>query len=218
MTALERMPLIDKRHPDLDRILADIPNLGDEALIDGLMFWIGVSAVCVRITSAYVAELEKRGADLSKVNPILMQYYRLVARGTLLPEMVEKFHSRLNILTKSRTYSIEDQRKLLADDCRLPVVVPGADEASEHLMIALDKLTPQQIKQVFGDVGIRSPAGQLVWIRDKSKPRTGAKISVVFDETENHDLEREAKRRKMTPTALIRDMLIANGIIKRKKS
>lgn len=211
------MNLPDKRHPDLEKIVMSIPSLSNDELLEGLLFWLGVSAICVTITAAYVAECERRGVDLSKVNTLLLQYYRLVARGTLLPEMVEKFHNRLRILSKAKVYSLDDQRRLIDSNCTLPVVVPGAEEPTEHTMVSLDKLDSQQVKQVFGEVGLRSPESQLVWIRDCSKPKSARRTVVLsFSEMEDRQILKHAKRSKMTPSAFIRDMLIANGIIKEK--
>lgn len=99
--------------------------------------------------------MEEAGDDLSAIPSGIISTLRRIHANTMLPEVAIRYGGIL----KSRIGSLPLplQRELIRDDATVEVAMPGGDT----VLIHPQRLTPGQIRQVFGDGYIRERAEQL---------------------------------------------------------
>lgn len=126
-------------------------------------------------------ELERRGEDLRDLRVGLAKWLPQIAAGTVRPELVIELSGRPQILKLLGSMPMTEQNRI-ASGTAVPVHVPGE---SEPVSVPLDRLTTRQVRQVFSDAGIRSPAEQRAFIAQERTKRITKKpvrsATVSFD-------------------------------------
>ena len=167
--------------------VGDLKRQSTTSLRDLLVEQMSLTAGHLLRLSWIIRVLEERGEDLSDLRLSILPYLRLIAYGQILPEVVVRFAAYPLLLGKVSTLAEPDQRRLAnGENVRLvvPIVAattsPTEQQQSQqqqqlytHRMVDPTKLTGEQIRQVFGKVGLRSDAEQISILDTKrANPKT----------------------------------------------
>jgi hypothetical protein len=153
----------------IDFATASVAELREE-LVRQMSF---TAAHLVRLATI-VAELERRGEDLSDLRIGMMRYLRLIALGQLVPEVVIRFADSPLLLNKILTLPLSDQARLAQGE---PVkMIVYRDGKLDHLMVDPLKLVSDQVRMVFGPGVIKDEAAQILWLEQQNmRQNAGAK-------------------------------------------
>lgn len=135
------------------------------ALRDMLLRAIGSEVEHVVRISTLVRRLEEMGESLEDFPcSTLLPWYRRVAYGQLMPEVLVQFGQHKALARRTMGLSIPEQRLIV---CNGPIKVmePGGDSRQ---VPAFD-LSPRELKQVFDRDHLRTEAEQMAWIRDQQR-------------------------------------------------
>ena len=135
----------------------------------------------LRRMAAIVRVLEERGEDLRELRVGLVVYLRRIAYGQLLPEVVVRYAESPAVLRRISELALPDQRRLLADERPIELLVPTATGGTEIVRVSPARLTRAQIGQVFDGAKIRTPGEQAAIVgagADASPTRRRAKVRV----------------------------------------
>ena len=128
--------------------------------------------------AAVVAELERRGEDLSDLRIGMLHHLRRIAAGQVLPEIVVRFANAPGLLAKIGAMPIPDQQRLI-DGESIKLLVNSPDGGVGHLMVDPMKLTRQQVTQIFARDHIRDEQEQrLVLAAQRNKNSQRPKTAV----------------------------------------
>lgn len=133
--------------------------VSSEELRGRLASLLGRSADDLREMAAIVAELERRGEDLSALRLGLVDHLRRIAAGQLLPEVLVKFAGFPALLRIATHLPLLDQGKLISGE-PLQLAVWRGDRVEWRKVDPL-ALTGPQIGQVFQRDRIRTEAEQV---------------------------------------------------------
>lgn len=103
-----------------------------------------------------------------------LPYFRQMAYGTVLPELVVNVGSRSRLLAIAAALPPPDQQSI-ADNQPVKVMETSGD----FRMVPVMDLTSKQISQVFGDRGIRNEAEQAQYLSDLRK---GQDLGTIEDQ------------------------------------
>ncbi len=115
---------------------------------------IGDSVSAIREAARILALMEAAGDDLRDVPRHMLSMLRRITAGQILPEVAVRMAGRLRACVSS--LPIVDQRRLIEPDATVPLALPGDDS----MVVSIHRLTPGQLRQVFGDGYIREVAEQ----------------------------------------------------------
>lgn len=120
----------------------------------------------VQRAAAILRAMEEAGDELDGIPAHLLNLLRRINSNLMLPEVAVQLSGTLR--AKVALLPIAEQRRILKPDCTLAVVLPNGDTAA----ISPQRMTPAQIRQVFGDGYIRERAEQMaVGIKPPAKKR-----------------------------------------------
>jgi hypothetical protein len=128
---------------------------------------LGVTAENLVKLAAVVHELESRGEDISQLRLSILPSLRAIAGGKMLPEVVVKYAGRPTLLKHIEAIPIAQQKNLLERETVFVVTTDDKNNFSEE-EVRLAFLNQNQIRQVFSEDSLRSPAEQRAFIRSKS--------------------------------------------------
>jgi hypothetical protein len=128
-----------------------------------LRLHIGNSVEAVKQASIVYAVMENAGDDITQVPLQLRNMLRRINSDHLIPEVVTNLCGRLR--QKTVQLSLEDQQHIL-NNGTIPYL-PAVDAQLIH--IEAQRLTPDQINQVFGDGHIRNIEEQRAFILHRPK-------------------------------------------------
>lgn len=132
-----------------------------------------ITAKALIEVAAIVRILEDRGEDLSSLKLGMIDWFRKIAHGQVLPEVFERYRLRPRLLESVASLPIPDQERLSADDAAIPVLTFAGEELSQRQVDPLE-LTPQEMKQVFTRGRLRSLSEQRGWLNDQTRKRRSA--------------------------------------------
>jgi len=121
---------------------------------------IGDSLAAIRRAAQILGIMEKAGDDLSTVPMHMLRMLRRINAEQLLPDVAVKLSGMLR--QKVALLPLPEQHRMLDPETTLDVLLPDGEIGR----IAPQRLTPQQVKQVFGDGFIRTPVEQRASWRD----------------------------------------------------
>jgi hypothetical protein len=141
---------------------------------------IGDSVSAIQKAAAILRQMEEAKDDLSAVPSHLLNLLRRINGNLMLPEVAVQLSGTLR--AKVALLPLAEQRLILDPECRLDVVLANGDTAA----ISPQRMTPAQIKQVFGDGYIRQRAEQMAvglqpQRRAKGRPAGSTRIHVDKD-------------------------------------
>lgn len=136
--------------------------------------------------SAIVRRLEVLGVDVLGLSFPNIDYFRKIAFGQLDANLFVEFSALPSLLQKISRLPIPDQTKI-AKGQHLKVMLDGGD----HIMVAPNDMTRNQINQVFGKSGIRNDAQQAAWLAE-------FKIKQAYRSTPKPEIAIDRKRRGIT--------------------
>lgn len=113
--------------------------------------------------SAIVVELERRGEDLSGLGSAMRKHLRLVATGSLLPEILVNYASRETILNQLAAMPIHEQKKIL-NDPTVTLMIGGEPKQMKLLAIPYGA-----VDQLFDSGRIRDNEEQAAFIQSRGK-------------------------------------------------
>lgn len=125
-----------------------------EARLAALRESLTDSVEAMRRAAAILVEMERNKDDLAEVPAHLLRMLRQINANTLLPEVAGRLQGTLRI--QASRLPIALQEKIIDPDFRVEVLMPDGEVA----MLAPQRLTLGQIRQVFGDGFIRTPMEQ----------------------------------------------------------
>ena len=162
---------VAKRNPLPLDVAAQIETMTTAELKEELANGLRVTAASLLKIALVVRELEKRGESLSALRLGVMPYLRLIAAGTLLPEIVVRFAGQPSLIQRLAKLPIAEQRPLASGD---PVKILQRLCGDSYTLVSKDPiaLTPTEAKQVFADNHVRQEDEQRDFIKGASK-KTG---------------------------------------------
>jgi hypothetical protein len=147
--------------------------LSTEELRAELSRSLEVTAAQLVHLAAIVAELERRGENLSDLRLGLLGYLRRINAGQVLPELVVRFQGRPAALQTASLLPIGDQQRLVASE-PLELVVPGSSgQTWDTRLVDPLWLDTHQFRQLAGPAGLRSVPEQIVLLEGRGRPTEG---------------------------------------------
>lgn len=164
------MTAIAKREKDK----TDLAALPTDALRAELAQQMTVTAQHLQRLASIVAELERRGEDLSELKVGMLGYLRRIAAGQLHPDAVVRYLDYPMLLNRVATLPVTDQERLATGE---PIkLVVWREGKTETRMMDPIKLTRDQVSQVFGPGAIRDEVGQIAVLESRfARPEQHAK-------------------------------------------
>jgi len=156
-----------------------------------------------------VRTLEERGEDLEDLKIGLLNYLRLIAYDQLAPEVVVRFGGSPLTLRMVASLPLPDQRSL-ASGGSVTLVVKRPDGVFDKRLADPAKLTPGQLRQIFGRNQLRTEQEQILLLEDRREPKTKEKAK-------NQTISPDKKRggvvvgRKFIPTGKVLEALADLG-------
>lgn len=126
---------------------------------------LGLTAQRLRQVASLIAELERRGEDLSELRITMLAHLRAIAAGTLLPEAVERYARRPTVLRRVMEMPISEQQRLLELASVEVLNVNGTVKSLPPLAVPHN-----QVGQVFGECGVRSVEEQRAVLVKRKMP------------------------------------------------
>lgn len=126
---------------------------------------IGDSMENIRRAAEILSAMEQAGDDLSDIPAHLLRMLRRINTQQLLPEVMVRLSGTLR--QKVASLPLPEQRRMIEPDCLLEVLLPDGHVA----MLAPQRFTPDQVRQVFGDGFIRTPMEQRASLTPHSPAR-----------------------------------------------
>jgi hypothetical protein len=93
----------------------------------------------------------------------LLRRMERLGRGGIEPRLV---FSTSGAASKVMALPLSEQQEIL--DCGVEVM---SADGLDHRLIPLEELTPEQVRQVFGDGGVRTLAQQRTWMENEREAR-----------------------------------------------
>ena len=122
----------------------------------------------LREMAAIVAELERRGEDLSGLRLGIVDHLRRIAAGQLLPEIVVRYAGYPQLLRVATGLPLPDQEKMLGESSvQLAVWREGRVEFRQVDPLCL---SPAQLRQVYAGDRIRSESEQIGYLESRAAP------------------------------------------------
>ena len=143
----------------------DLSAVPEEDLLGRLSSLLAKTADDLREMAAIVAELERRGKDLSGLRLGIVDHLRRIAAGQLLPEVVVHFAGYPSLLRIAVQLPLPDQRKLVTEES-LSLAVWREGRIQFRRVDPLC-LSGPQVRQVFRGDHIRSDAEQVSYLEDR---------------------------------------------------
>ena len=159
--------------PEVELIDTDpsIAELSTADLMSRLSETLRTTADGLRQMAAIVAELERRGEDLSDMKLGLVGYLRRIASGQMLAETVVRFAGNPLALDRISRLPLDQQRRVAAGESFELAVWRDNGERTAWLKVDPTIATPAQIQQLFGPQGVRSKSEQVAILEDRrSRP------------------------------------------------
>jgi hypothetical protein len=126
---------------------------------------VGHSLDAMSRAATVFAAMEAAGDDLSQVPQHLIRMLRQINARTLLPEVVVRLSGRLR--QKVALMPLAEQRRLSEPGARVLLLAASG----ETIEIEAQRLTPEQVSQVFGDGYIRTPEEQRALLKPDAPAR-----------------------------------------------
>ena len=146
---------------DFDKFLA---TASTEELLDALHVGLRATAAGLYRMARIIAKLQDRGVDLSpwKDTP-LFRFLPAVASGALMPELLVRYGHNETFMAAFADLVPEDQEKLAAERPVFQTVVRSDRDRTGYATVWLrpHEMTAFQLRRVFGDGRIRTPAEQI---------------------------------------------------------
>ncbi|MGA2032311.1 MAG: hypothetical protein ABSG68_08660 [Thermoguttaceae bacterium] len=122
----------------------------------------------LREMAGIVAELERRGEDLSGLRLGIVDHLRRIAAGQLLPEIVVRYAGYPQLLRVATSLPLPDQERMLVDPAvQLAVWREGRIEFRQADPLCL---SPAQLRQVYAGDRIRSEQEQIGYLESRATP------------------------------------------------
>lgn len=148
--------------------LVDLEARSTEDLKQILTEQLRLTAEHLHRLAMVVKILEERGEDLSSYRMGgLLNYLRLIAGGQVLPEVVVRFSGAPLLISKISSLPEPDQRRLASGEPVKLVVLDASGSGFTHRQIDPQRLTRDQIVQVFGRAHIRPESEQIAMLEDR---------------------------------------------------
>lgn len=147
-----------------------LPTLSVEELRNELAKSLQWTAAGFVRVAMLVAELERRGEDLSTLKIPMLAHLRAIASGQFLPELLVRYHGSPLLLRHLGRLSIGDQKRIV-EKGTIPVLSYKGDD---EIVQEIDPATAGSgvIYQVFADGKLRSPDEQrILLLSRKRKPQ-----------------------------------------------
>ena len=153
---------------ETSEVCGDLSRIDSESDIQSLLSEM-VECVSVTVFSivkigAIIRRLEELEFDINSLNLPNVEYFRKVAHGSMSADVFVKFAGLPVMMRRIASLPMPDQ-KMLVDGKPLKVMLRGGD----HLLIAANDMTTDQVRQVFASSHIRSDAEQVAWLVDRSQ-------------------------------------------------
>ena len=132
------------------------------ARLAALQAAIGDSVVAIQSAAHILRRMEDAGDDLGGIPAHLLGILRRINSNLMLPEVAVQLSGTLR--AKVALLPISTQREVMRPDYTVDVALLNGDTVA----IRPTRLTPEQVRQVFGDGYIRQRAEQMAAM---SKPR-----------------------------------------------
>lgn len=175
---------------NLESQLISLSSLSTDSLKRELAIALDLTAQTLLKMAAIVKLLEERGEDLSELRLSMLSTLRLIAHGQVASEAVVRFARNPMLLGKIAKLPLPDQKRLASGD---QVEVAEVDSAGQLTFRKFDPLLlrARQIKSIFAEDHIRTPAEQVVVIQ---AARLAPQKQRVSRTTVQPDPERRALR------------------------
>lgn len=164
--------------------LAQLESSSPQQRLEQLRSRITASVECVREAALIYSVMERMKDDVTQVPLNLRTMLRRVHSQLVLPEVVTNLGGRLR--QKAMLLPIEDQQHLL-NNGTVPFL-PAVDAAT--IQIEAQRLTPDQIQQIFAEGHIRNIAEQRAFIlqrpareQQSARKRGRPALDLVIDKT-----------------------------------
>lgn len=149
----------------IQKFQASLLNMTDSQLSAALDRHLMDTVENIAKAGMVVVELERRGHDLSRIKPGILDRLRRVGRGTLLAQLLFDFSDDPGFCNVLKTLTIEDQRKAMG-----PIEV--ITDSGRTRIVDPREMTPDERRQVFARGRIRSPTEQRSYLEDLKKKKS----------------------------------------------
>jgi hypothetical protein len=120
---------------------------------------LGASVESMRAAAEIFAVMESNGDDISAIPRHLVRILRRISAQTLLPEVAVRLEGRVR--QKVELLPLAEQKRLSEPGATISLL-PAPDAAPVE--VEVQRLDPQQTRQVFGAGLIRTPEEQRLWL------------------------------------------------------
>lgn len=153
----------------VERTCGEMAALPTGDLVDRLRTAFSVTVEKLLEVAAIIRILEDRGEDLDKLKLGMVDWFRRIAYGQVLPETFERYRHAPRLLQAIASMPLPDQERL-SRPCTVPVLTFTNGEPSERQVDPLE-MTSREVRQVFGKSGQRTLAEQRGYLDDAMTPR-----------------------------------------------
>lgn len=150
---------ISRQPSEVVQTADELARLTTDELRAELSRGLQITANTLTRLAAIVAELERRGEDLSHLRFALIGHLRRIAAGQVIPELVVRFQGTPRLLQRLVLLPITDQKRLASGEL-VQLAVRGQGGTVTHRMVDPMTLNGEQMRQVFADDHIRDYAEQ----------------------------------------------------------
>lgn len=157
----------------IDGRCQELSSHSDEALAEMLKSAFMATVDSLITVAAIVRVLEERGFDLDSLKIGMIDWFRKIAYGQVLPEVFEKFRHSPKLIQHISTLPIPDQERLAHGDSIIVLTLNDGEASERH--VRPEDMSAREIKQVFGAGRIRSLAEQRGILESRSTPRVPSK-------------------------------------------
>ncbi|OWY39355.1 hypothetical protein CEK28_08525 [Xenophilus sp. AP218F] len=159
---------------------AELNNLSSQMLREELAKSIELSARHLMRLAAIWMELERRGEDLSDLRVGLAAYLPHIAAGQLSADAVLRFAGQRTLLNMVATLPIDEQQRL-ARGGAVKLLTQNPDGDIVEIDTPAHALTAAQVRQVFDQGKIRTPAEQRPRLQlHAAKPKPKAREAIHY--------------------------------------
>lgn len=142
---------------------AEIDAIPIDKLLDILQSIPGYVVGLLYAGAKIVASIDRRGGDLSDLEPAMVTWWREIAAGRYLPELLVKYigapDAKIGLLRK---LSLDEQKML--NDGHVKLFIFDGKGGVDHKIADPLSMSPAELRQVFAAKGVNSEAEQLrIW-------------------------------------------------------
>jgi hypothetical protein len=176
----------------------NLDKLTDDQLIAAIKEKLGITAQQIVELCFMICCAADRGIDVNEIlPPPLRRWYKHVAAGQVLPELISRFMGMPSFLDRFARLPLPDQQRVVSDS----ISVAEPDGAVRLLPPAV--WTQEQLRLVVADDHLRTPAEQRVLLKQQKK------LSLSVPHLPGIQIDRRAKKVSITvPMELTKQELI----------